>query len=175
MLCETASRKAAATLLAAVMVAGLVGGCSRGQPPPPDVLGGAPRYPSEEGVVESVTAEAITLDGGRSFPLADRLASFSTYTLKPIPLLHRVGQYVHLGIEDDEVTWVATIGAVAQLEQRVVVYTGELLQVDDERRAIFRDGTVLRLGDGVDPRVGAVRVEIDPATRLATSVTPNNE
>ena len=137
-----------------------------------DVLGGRPRYPSAEGVVESVTIEDITLRGGRRFPLAEELASFSTYTLEPIPLVHRVGQYVHVGLEDGAVTWVSTIGAVGDRE--TVVYAGKLLHVDGERRAIFSDGTVLRLAEGVEPpAVGTrVRAEIDAIEGVATSIGP---
>ncbi|MCA1713552.1 MAG: hypothetical protein LC789_18735 [Actinobacteria bacterium] len=123
--------------------------------------------------MERVTIDAITLEGGRRFPLAEKLASFSTYNLEPIPLVHRVGQFVHLGLDDGAVTWVATIGAVVELDGRTVVYTGELVQVDGGRRAIFADGTVLGIGEGVEPPSppAYVRVEIDPTSGLATAMT----
>lgn len=149
-------------------------GCSPSAAPRFDVLGGAPRYPDAAGVVTDVSPEAITLDGDRRLPLADELASFSTYTLDPLPLIHRRGQYVHVGLDDGEVVWVATIGAVAALEERVVIYTGELLHVDERDRAIFSDGTVLTLADVViPPDPGPVRVEIDPDSDRVTSITPN--
>ena len=163
-------RRVLALGLAATLLLLLVA-CAGGEPQL-DVLGGSPRYPSAEGLVESVTIGDITLRGGRRFPLAEELASFSTYTLEPIPLVHRVGQYVHVGLEDGAVAWVATIGAVGNGE--TVVYAGKLLHVDDERRAIFSDGTVLRLGEDVEPpAVGTrVRVEIDAAEGVATSIGP---
>jgi hypothetical protein len=53
----------------------------------------------------------------------------------------------------------------------VVYYNGVLVRRDGPR-AIFRDGTVLRLAAGVTPPVeqGLVRAEIDPALHTVRAV-----
>ena len=129
------------------------------------VLDGRPRLPDAEGVVENISFTRITLDGGRSYPVSKTLQSFSTYDLAAVPMLQRQGQYVQLGLDGHTVTWMAGIGVVVRApgQPPVVFYNGFLLRVEG-RRAVFRDGTVLRLADGVtSPATGAlVRAEIDP-------------
>jgi hypothetical protein len=142
----------------------VVGACSRGGGEEL-VLDGRPRFPDVEGVVTEISFERITLDGGRSYRVSDQLRSFSTYDLAPVPMLHRKGQYVQLGLDGDEVAWMAGIGVVVRAPGRapVVFYNGHLLRIEG-RRAVFRDGTVLRLGKAVKSPVaeGFVRAEIDP-------------
>jgi hypothetical protein len=129
------------------------------------VLDGSPRMPDVEGVVEHISFERITLDGGRSYGVSKELSSFSTYDLAAVPMLHRQGQYVQLGLDGRQVVWMAGIGVVVRAPGTapVVFYNGYLSRLEG-RRAIFRDGTVLRLGRGVEsPRPsGQVRAEIDP-------------
>lgn len=143
--------------------------CSGGGDGDELVLDGSPRTPDAEGVVEKISFEKITLDGNRTYPVGEDLASFSTYDLVATPMLHRKGQYVQLGLDGDEAVWMAGIGVVVRVSGRppVVFYNGHLLRTEDGR-AIFRDGTVLRLGRGVRPpvRTGAVRAEIDPARHV---------
>src|SRR5688500_1864220 len=60
------------------------------------VLDGRPRVPDVEGVVEQISLEKVTLDGGRSYGVRKDLQSFSTYDLAAVPMLQRLGQYVQL-------------------------------------------------------------------------------
>jgi hypothetical protein len=128
------------------------------------VLDGRPRPPDVEGVVEQISFERITLDGGRSFDLRKDLQSFSTYTLEAVPLLHRLGQYVQLGLEGKKVAWMAGIGVVVRGRAVPVVFYNGVLVRRDGPQAIFRDGTVLQLAAGVTPPVeqGLLRAELDP-------------
>jgi hypothetical protein len=128
------------------------------------VLDGRPRVPDAEGVVEKISFEQITLDGGRSYEVQKDLQSFSTYTLEAVPMLHRLGQYVQLGLGGKQVTWMAGIGVVVRSSTLPVVYYNGVLVRREGRRAIFRDGTVLQLAPGVQPPIdqGLVRAELDP-------------
>jgi hypothetical protein len=143
----------------------LLAGCSGGSGKPRLVLDGSPRLPDVEGVVEEISFERITLDGGRSYRVSQELRSFSTYDLAAVPMLHRQGQYVQLGLDGRQVAWMAGIGVVVRAPGAapVVFYNGYLLRVEG-KRAVFRDGTVLRLGPGVESPVpfGQLRAEIDP-------------
>ena len=139
------------------------------------VLDGRPRIPDVEGVVEQISFDRITLDGARSFPVQKDLQSFSTYDLAAVPMLHRLGQYVQLGLNGKKVAWMAGIGVVVRsVAPPVVYYNGVLVRLDGDR-AIFRDGTVLQLADGVGSPVdsGLVRAEIDPSLhRVRALVQP---
>jgi hypothetical protein len=133
------------------------------------VLDGSPRYPDREGVITDVSLTELVLNGRDHFTVDPKLQCFSTYTLESVPLLGRKNQYVQLGVKGTRVTWVASFAAVVHLpaQSPVVFYTGRLVRVDDQRRAIFRDGSVLRLAPGVAvPKVASVlRAEIDPASQ----------
>jgi hypothetical protein len=136
------------------------------------VLDGRPRTPDVEGVVEQVSFEKITLDGGRSYEVRKDLQSFSTYDLAAVPMLQRSGQYVHLGLDGKKVAWMAMIGEVIEgPSSPVVFYNGVLLRLEGDR-AIFRDGTVLQLADGVTSPVGTgfVRAELDPSLHRVRSL-----
>lgn len=139
------------------------------------VLDGRPRVPDVEGVVEKISFEQITLDGGRSYGVRKDLQSFSTYDLAAVPMLQRSGQYVHLGLDGKKVAWMAMIGEVIEgAAAPVVYYNGVLLRLEGDR-AVFRDGTVLRLADGVTSPVGTgfVRAELDPSLhRVRALVLP---
>ena len=170
-----------------LLVAGvlLLGGCTKSDDDRL-VLDGSPRLPDTEGVVEEISFDRITLDGGRSYAVRKDLQSFSTYDLAAVPMLHRLGQYVQLGLDGKKVAWMAGIGVVVRgAAPPVIYYNGVLVRLDDDR-AIFRDGTVLRLADGVTSPVGRdvppggqvqlprlVRAEIDPALhRVRALVLP---
>lgn len=129
------------------------------------VLDGRPRIPDVEGVVEKISFEEITLDGGRSYGVRKDLQSFSTYTLEAVPMLQRMGQYVQLGLNGKKVAWMAGIGVVVRGAAPPVVYYNGVLVRREGERAVFRDGTVLSLAAGVAPPVeqGLVRAELDPA------------
>ena len=139
------------------------------------VLDGRPRPPDVEGVVEKISFERVTLDGGRTFEVRKDLQSFSTYDLAAVPMLQRLGQYVHLGLDGKKVAWMAMIGEVVRGSGApVVYYNGVLVRLDGDR-VIFRDGTVLQLADGVTSPVeaGFVRAELDPALhRVRALVVP---
>ena len=139
------------------------------------VLDGRPRIPDVEGVVEQISFDRVILDGGRSFPVQKELQSFSTYDLAAVPMLHRLGQYVQLGLNGKKVAWMAGIGVVVRsAAPPVVYYNGVLVRLDGDR-AIFRDGTVLQLADGVTSPVesGPVRAELDPSLhRVRALVQP---
>ena len=151
--------------VALLLLAGaLLAGCSRnggGRL----VLDGRPRTPDAEGVVEQISFDRIVLDGGRSYGVRKDLQSFSTYDLAAVPMLVRLGQYVQLGLDGKKVAWMAGIGVVVRTGAPPVVYYNGVLVRRDGDRAVFRDGTVLRLADGVTSPVetGFVRAEIDPA------------
>jgi len=151
-----------------------LGGCSKGGSDRL-VLDGRPRFPDAEGVVEKISFEQITLDGGRSYGVREDLQSFSTYDLAAVPMLHRLGQYVQLGLDGKKVAWMAMIGEVVRgAAPPVVYYNGVLVRLDGDR-AIFRDGTVLQLADGVTSPVdhGLIRAELDPALhRVRSLVVP---
>jgi hypothetical protein len=129
------------------------------------VLDGRPRIPDAEGVVEQISFDRVTLDGGRSYGVRRDLQSFSTYDLAAVPMLHRLGQYVQLGLNGKRVAWMAGIGVVVRAAAPPVVYYNGVLLRRDGGRAIFRDGTVLQLAAGVTAPVGQglVRAELDPA------------
>jgi hypothetical protein len=139
------------------------------------VLDGRPRIPDVEGVVEQVSFEKVTLDGGRSYGVRKDLQAFSTYDLAAVPMLQRSGQYVQLGLDGMKVAWMAMIGEVVRgAGAPVVFYNGVLLRLEGDR-AIFRDGTVLQLADGVTSPVGTgfVRAELDPSLhRVRALVLP---
>lgn len=155
--------------LAALLVVAVLAGCSGAEDEAAFALDGSPRFPDAEGVVEDISRQRITLDGDRTYKVSKNLASFSTYDLSTTPMLHRKGQYVHLGLDGDTAEWMAGIGVVVRVpgEAPVVYFNGYLLHVADER-AVFRNGTVLRLADGVKSPVdqGLLRAEIDPARRV---------
>ncbi len=162
-------------MVGALLVA-LLAGCSRGGDDTPFALDGSPRFPDAEGVAEQISLDRITLDGKRTYKVAEDLASFSTYDLSTTPMLHRKGQYVHLGLDGDTATWMAGIGVVVRAPEKppVVYYNGYLLKIEDGR-AIFRNGTVLRRAEGVKSPAdtGLLRAEIDPARhRVKALVIP---
>jgi hypothetical protein len=162
------------SVLPLVLVAGalLLAGCARSSDRHGVVLDGRPRHPDAEGVVEKISFEQITLDGGRSYGVRKDLQSFSTYDLAAVPMLQRLGQYVQLGLDGKKVAWMAMIGGVVPgAAGPVVYYNGVLVKLQGDR-AIFRDGTVLQLADGVTSPVetGLVRAELDPALHRVRSL-----
>jgi hypothetical protein len=161
----------AAVAAALVLVVLLAAGCGGDDGPTPITLDGRPRYPDAEGVVERVSAESLTLDGRRTYEVSPALQSFSTSTLKTLPLLQRRGQYVQLGLDGRTVVWLANVGAPVPVDPPRVFHQGTLVRVSGGR-LVFRDGTVLRLGPGVTSPVpsGLVRAAIDPGRHVVTDV-----
>lgn len=140
------------------------------------VLEQGARFPDDEGVATEVTLERIEVDGKRAYRVADRIESFTTRSHEVTPLLFWKGKYVHLGLNDaDEIVWVAGIGAVVKAEPSYTIYTGIFERLDRERRrAVFEDGTTLKLDDQVElPNPGTDSVAtIDPAKHVATRIDP---
>ena len=139
------------------------------------VLDGRPRYPDAEGVVTAVSLAHVSV-GGRRYPVSDELQCFSTTTLEALPLLQRKSQFVQVGVHDGKVRWLASYGVVVRPPAGLptVFYTGVFERLDQERRAVFEDGSVLRLESGVSaPLPGrAVRADIDPATGRIRALSP---
>ena len=167
---EVVGRRVPVLLMSAVLL--LLQGCSGGRGHRL-VLDGRPRIPDAEGVVEQISFERVTLDGGRSYGVRKDLQSFSTYDLAAVPMLQRQSQYVQLGLDGKRVAWMAGIGVVVRRPgaPAVVYYNGVLVRRDG-RRLVFRDGTVLELAAGVTPPVseGLVRAELDPASHRVRAV-----
>lgn len=132
------------------------------------------RFPDDIGVVTDITNERVQLDGKRRYPINSLVKSFSTYSTDiVVPLVHRKGQYVHLGLnEDKEVIWISGIGLVVEGDPSVVNYTGYLVRVDKRRRAVFYDGTVLKVAKGVEVPAKSTRIacKIDPESNEVTSM-----
>lgn len=166
-------RHAIAVSLAALVMLSAAA-CSGGDRQAAVRLDGSPRFPDDEGVATSLDFEEMTLDGSRKYRVSDNLRAFSTYDGELEPMLTRRNQYVQVGLEDDTVVWMAGIAEVVRLDPPAVFYVGDLLQVDRRRRAIFRDGTVLRVAEGVVPPPNPMRVQvrIDPARHHVVRFTP---
>lgn len=152
----------------------LVPSACRGEAPGRrDILDGAPRRPSDEGVATTLTFRGITLDGSRSYSISPDLIAFSTYTLQLEPLLAARGQYVQVGVKGRTVMWMARLGGVVRTSRgRRAFYDGVLTRYERDR-AVFRDGTVLRLGARV-PRIEVgvlVEAEIDVGTHRVEALT----
>jgi hypothetical protein len=122
----------------------------------------------------SVSRQRLVLDGRRSYTIGSTLQSFSTYTLETVPLLEHESQYVQIGAKGRRVAWVASVGAVVRApgQPARVYYVGKLRRLDAQGRAVFVDGTVLRLASGVRPPAvtGTLRAEIDPAARAVVAL-----
>ena len=118
---------------------------------PRSVLDAGPRVPDAEGEVTDVSPQRIVLSGRRSFAIAPTVQSFTTRTHDLAPLSGWRGKYVHIGLDDEqEVVWIAGIGVVIQAPPRRVLYTGVFERLDSEGRAVFSDGTVLRLRSNIE-------------------------
>jgi hypothetical protein len=92
-----------------------------------------------------------------------------------VPLLQRVGEYVHVGLEGDTAVWVASIADVVDgPDDDVVYYVGVAIDVVDGS-LVFEDGTVLKVSSSLDlpvPPAGGVRlaVTIDTDERVVVAV-----
>ena len=143
--------------------------CSKGAPAPDIVLDGRPHAPGDEGVLSALTERTLSLDSRRDYRLSPKAKAFAAASLQKVPLGGRLGQYVQVGLVKKTVVWIATFSAVVQLPGKppVAFHIATLKQVDAERRAVFADGTVLRLDSTVElPATlpAMVRAAIDVAT-----------
>ena len=167
-------RRPLAILFGGAIVLGLgFSGCSGGKSR--DIRDGEPRVPDDEGVVTALTFEEVTLDGSRTYDVSEDLIAFDTYNLQLEPMLKRRGQYVQIGLDGDTMIWMAGISAVLQgaSEGKTSAFYTGVLERTTPGRAVFRDGTVLKVGDGVEiPRLGLrVDAEIDTASHQITRLT----
>jgi hypothetical protein len=120
-----------------------MGGCNRGATETESAYrAGVPRFPDDEGVVTDVNFERLTIDGQRKYEISQDVESFSTYDGTILSLLVHKNRYAQLGLDGKTVVWISGIGLV--LEDKTVVYVGEVSKAD-EKRLIFKDGTVLQL------------------------------
>lgn len=169
-------RRFAAVLACIACLAALLGACNRGEDEPVVRLDGSARIPDDEGVATSLSHASITLDGKRTYPVSRRLVSFSTYTGAIEPMVTRKGQYVQIGLDEEDgkkvMVWMAGIAQVLQTAEPAVYYTGIYMRRAGER-AVFRDGTAIRLSPSVTvPKPGTgVIVRIDPSSHEAVEVT----
>jgi hypothetical protein len=115
-------------------------------------------------VVTAVDVHQVTVDG-TSYPVSPKLRSFAAGTGQTVPLLWRAGQYVQIGLKGHTAVWIEGIGAVVRIEgHEPAVYFTEVLRRVSSGKAVFADGTVLRLGSARPPTRLPIRVqaEIDP-------------
>lgn len=145
----------------------------------PVVLDGSPRIPDDEGVVTALDVEglSLTLDGKRSYQVSQELRSFSALDLSIQPLADAKDAYVQVGLDGRTIVWLGRIAKVVPTEPPRAFYVGRFTRVedsDDGRRAVFGEGTVLSLADGVNPPAGSdgqiVQAEIDPAAHQVTAL-----
>jgi hypothetical protein len=156
--------------LAALLLVG--GACGAGATAPMVRLDGTPRPPSDQGVVSAVSRTSLTLDGRRTYRLTPKLQSFSTSTLTVVSVLQRKGQYVLVGARKGTVGWVASVAAVLPTRPPAVYYEGRLQRVEGHQ-AVFRDGTVLVMAEGLpQQQPGPKLVRLDPARHLVVELTP---
>lgn len=164
-------RTAAVVSLALIMLAG----CQTGPnvKAPPSILDASFRIPDDEGVVTSINFERVTLDGAHVYKISKIVESFTTGSHLTTPLAHWKGRYVHIGLDGKKAAvWIAGIGVVAKVQPPYVAYTGVFDRVK-QGRAIFTDGTALKLGPGVTPPPHGQRslVILDPEKKFALSIS----
>jgi hypothetical protein len=148
-------------------------GCAKSPSGPAVVLDGRPRVASDEGVVTAVSVKAITIDGARTYKVSPTLQSFSSSTLKTLPLVQRQGQYVQAGLRGKTMVWIAGISGVVRVPEPTAYYFGVLSRIDGQHRAIFREGTVLQLAPSIkNPPTGQrVRADIDTKSHTVRALT----
>ncbi|HUP87545.1 MAG TPA: hypothetical protein VM143_17970 [Acidimicrobiales bacterium] len=148
-------------------------GCSSRAREPVVRLDGSPRFPTDEGVATALDRNGITLDGKRTYRVSDQLRSFSTYTRELEPMITRRGQYVQVGVVDDEMVWMSGVARIIEVDdQPAVFYTGRFRETE-RGRFVFADGTTFAVGKGVDPPTTAsmVTVRLDPRVHRIVEIT----
>jgi hypothetical protein len=148
------TRRAALVVLVACLSGVLLACGDDGGDDEPNVgLDGSPRPSDAQGRLVEVADDfsTLTLDGDRTYDVAEDLLAFAAIDGTIQPLLRWVGQYVQVGVEDGTVVWLGGISAVVELDgDAPVAYFTDVLVRAKGRQATFRSGTVLTLAGGVD-------------------------
>lgn len=125
-----------------------------------------------------VEGRRLILDGERDYGVSEQLKSFSALDLSTQPLADTEGTYVQVGLVDDTVVWIGRIAQLVPTEPPAAFYVGRfksISEIDGERRAVFGEGTVLQLADGVEAPQGAegqvLQAQIDPITHRVVALT----
>jgi hypothetical protein len=143
-------------------------GCGGGDDGPPVALDGTPRYADTSGVVTKVDGKTMTLEGGARYDLSADLLAFSTITGDLVAVRATKDQLVLIGLDGKVAEWVAVVSSVVRPGggDPVAIYQGKVVRVDDKRRVVFGDGTVLSLARDVKaPPAGLVVVAVvDPSS-----------
>jgi hypothetical protein len=175
------SRRGALALGLLLAVFSLAAACGGETTTAPVVLDGSPRLPDDEGVITALDVEglSLTLDGKRSYQVSEQLRSFSALDLSIQPLADAKDAYVQVGLDGRTVVWLGRIAKVVPTRPPRVFYVGRFTRIEDAeggRRAVFGEGTVLAIADGVQPppdSAGQVlQVEIDPAAHRVIALRP---
>ena len=143
------------------------------------MLDGSPRLPDDEGVVTELDLEAksLTLDDERSYQVSAQVRSFSALDLSIQSLADAEGAYVQVGLDGETIVWLGRVAKVVPTDPPRVFYVGRFTRIEDSedgRRAVFGEGTVLSLADGVEAPAGSegqvIQAEIDPAAHRVTAL-----
>ena len=171
-------RPIAVTALAIALAIGSVA-CSQEEEAAPIALDGSPRLPDDEGVVTALDVDSLslTLDGKRTYQVSEGLRSFSALDLSIQPFADAEDAYVQVGLEGRTVVWMGRIAKVVPTDPPRVFYVGRFTRIEDSaegRRVVFGEGTVLAVGEGVEPPAGAegqvLQAEIDPAAHRVVAL-----
>jgi hypothetical protein len=162
-----------------VMAVLLMGACSRPVEKPVDYTK-VPRVPDDRGEVTQIDFVQIQLDGKRKYGIRKDVQSFVTYNGKVTPLLSWKGKYVHIGLDDERnAIWVAGIGVVdrASTPPSVFYTNGEFVRMRAQRLAVFKDGTVLELTEGLTPppKNSKVTAKIDVSKDVVAEFAPTRD
>ena len=133
---------------------------------PTSILEQDVRVPDDEGVVTEVTLDRLVLDNDRIYEVSKSVESFLASSRKPAALASTDQRYVQIGLSGSKrVVWISTVGVVAKTDPPMALYSGHFLRRDSEGRAVFKDGTVLKVrsGVGVPGASKKVAVRIDPS------------
>lgn len=130
------------------------------------VLDGSPRVPDAEGIATIARPDLIEV-AGRQFDVSPDLVVFSTHDLSLTPLVRWEGSYVQVGLDGDTVVWLAGVAGVISGDPPTAQLSGRVEAVEGDR-LVLEGGTVVTLGEGVDPLPEGtfVIVRLDPISGL---------
>ena len=138
---------------------------------PASILDEGTRFPDAAGVVTEISAQSVQLDDGTTYTISPEVESFTSKEHLVTALLRwKEGWYVHIGLEDDSVVWIAGIG-LARADSGQVNYPGVFERME-RGHAVFADGTAFMADEGVEAptegseAVAVVDIERDVAVEL---------